>query len=149
MFLGVDGVSDGLLGDLEQILIQREPPFYRFRILDADHSALGTAQVIHKDNLDAEIIPGFVEKTGQHPHTVEQIASSHTVCEYCFRPPYSRCAPYSPFSMLWSWEWFPRSLEMRSHVEGEILLMFALSADFPNPLSAKPIQQKRRSARES
>ena len=26
---------------------------------------------------------------------------------------------------------------MRSHVEGEILLMFALSADFPNPLSAK------------
>ena len=67
------GVSDGLLGDLEQILIQREPPFYRFRILDADHSALGTAQVIRKDNLDAEIIPGFVEKTGQHPHTVEQL----------------------------------------------------------------------------
>ena len=96
MFLGVDGVSDGLLGDLEQILIQRESPFYCFRILDADHSALGTAQVIRKDNLDAEIIPGFVEKTGQHPHTVEQLDRVIRFVNIAFRPPYSRCTPFAP-----------------------------------------------------
>jgi hypothetical protein len=36
-----------------------------------------------------------------------------------------------------------------SHVSGEILLMLALRADFPNPLSAMPIRQNRLKARES
>jgi hypothetical protein len=55
-----------------------------FGILDANHSTLGTALMVGKDNLDPELIAGFVQQTGQHPHRIEQLNGIKRLMDIAF-----------------------------------------------------------------